>query len=397
MTGRVFALALLTAISFYRNALADPCEVLAGQVGASSGPAFVVSFPTAPPGPLKDAAFLYDNAVAAIALVGCGRVDQARRIGDAILFALDHDRFWHDGRLRNAYRAGPVDPLKLPGWWDNQRQAWLEDRYQVGSDSGNMAWAMLALLALDQAGAGPAYRTGAERIGLWVAERQDHRGAGGFTGGTFGHEPSPTDNLWKSTEHNTDLAAAFHRLAQVTGNPSWRDRAAEAARFVEAMWDPARDCYATGTTEDGVTVNPIVALDAQAWPPLALPQAASHSANLLAVLDRRVRDGTGFAYSDSRGGVWTEGTAQTALLLALTGRTADAGKLMAVIEAQRAPEGGYYATSVERLPTGFALQTDPSQPRLYFHLPHLAATAWAALASTRFNPFTGTRDLPGQN
>ncbi|MBV9044078.1 MAG: hypothetical protein JO294_03065, partial [Alphaproteobacteria bacterium] len=91
---------------------------------------------------LKDAAFVYDNAVAVTALVACHEIRRARRIGDALLFALDHDRYWHDGRLRNAYLAGAVtNPVKLPGWWDTQQNGWAEDRYQVGSDTGNLAWA----------------------------------------------------------------------------------------------------------------------------------------------------------------------------------------------------------------------------------------------------------------
>ncbi|HXP96322.1 MAG TPA: hypothetical protein VN809_06395, partial [Telmatospirillum sp.] len=170
------------------------CATLAGLIDAApAGPVFLASFPTVTDGPLHAAAFLYDNAAAAIALVGCGQAQKARPIGDAILAALTHDRFWHDGRLRNGYAAGPVGdgPIKLSGWWDNGRQQWFEDRYQVGSDNGNMAWAMLALLALDRAVGGADYRAGAERIGHWIVTWRDRRGDGGFTGGTFGHEPKP--------------------------------------------------------------------------------------------------------------------------------------------------------------------------------------------------------------
>jgi hypothetical protein len=46
------------------------------------------------------------------------------------------------------------------------------------------------------------------------------------------------------------------------------------------------------------------------------------------------------------------------------------------------------------LPTGFMLATDPSKPRMYLHLEHLGASAWAALAEQGFNPFTGARSLP---
>jgi hypothetical protein len=106
------------------RALATPeasaCGYLAGLIDkAPPGPLFLPSYPTVESGPLHGAAYLYDNAVAAIALVGCGERDKARRIGAAILWAIDNDRTWHDGRLRNAYAAGVVasGSAKLPGWW----------------------------------------------------------------------------------------------------------------------------------------------------------------------------------------------------------------------------------------------------------------------------------------
>src|SRR3569833_3137570 len=126
----------------------DACTYLSGLIPIEGGPLFLPSYPTAEEGPLRGVAFLYDDAVAAIALVGCGEPGKARRIGDAMLAALDHARAWHDGRLRNAYAAGPVDmPVKLGGWWDQAQARWVEGRYQVSSDTGNMAWVMLALLA----------------------------------------------------------------------------------------------------------------------------------------------------------------------------------------------------------------------------------------------------------
>ncbi|KRQ01147.1 hypothetical protein AOQ71_39945 [Bradyrhizobium manausense] len=357
---------------------------------------FLPSYPTVETGPLHGAAYLYDNAVAAIALVGCGERDKASRIGSAILWAIDNDRTWHDGRLRNAYAAGVVaiGPARLPGWWDNTQNKWLEDRYQVGSDVGNMAWAMLALLSIDDVNTGSRFRDGAARLGTWVAQWADARGTGGFTGGTFGHEPTPELRTWKSTEHNTDLAAAFGLLATRTGDLRWRDMATAAERFVETMWDPACACFAAGTAEDGVTRNPILALDAQVWPLTALSGAAGKFASAITTAERRMSVDKGFAYGEDRDGVWTEGTSQMALLLKLLGRTAQAKSLVAVIESRRSPDGGFYATDVRALPTGFMLDTDPAKPRVYFRLPHLGAASWAALAERGFNPFTATSGLP---
>jgi predicted MFS family arabinose efflux permease len=366
------------------------CATLSGLIDAApSGPVFLASYPTVTEGPLHGTAFLYDNAVASIALIGCGETGKARRIGDAILAALKNDRFWHDGRLRNGYAAGAVGegPAKLSGWWDSARQQWLEDRYQVGSDIGNMAWAMLALLAIDRAGVGPNYLEGAKLIGRWTLSSNDRHGVEGFTGGTFGHEPEPQIVTWKSTEHNTDLSAAFNRLADVTGDPIWRERADETARFVGSMWDSSCNCFAVGTGEDGVTHNPFLALDAQIWPLLAIASETPREAAVLATVERRLRVGNGFAYSQVKDAIWTEGTAQVALLYALTGHEPEAQAATEAILRQQAPVGGFYATDAPNLPTGFMLPTDPTKPRLYYRLPHLGATAWAALAERRFNPF----------
>ena len=131
--------------------VAGACGYLARSIATlPAGAVLLASYPSERRGVLSKVAFTYDNAVAAIALVGCGQVAQAARIGDALLLALDNDRYWHDGRLRNGYAAGAISarPLRLAGWWDPKAKRWLEDAYQASSDSGNMAWAMLALLSL---------------------------------------------------------------------------------------------------------------------------------------------------------------------------------------------------------------------------------------------------------
>jgi hypothetical protein len=373
----------------------DACAYLSGLIPVEGGPLFLPSYPTAEDGPLRGVAFLYDDAVAAIAFTGCGEAGKARRIGDAILAALDHDRAWHDGRLRNAYAAGPVDtPVKLGGWWDQAQGRWLEDRYQVSSDTGNMAWAMLALLTLDQALGDVRYRAGAARIGNWVAGRVDQRGAGGFTGGYSGWEPSPAAVEWKSTEHNTDLAGAFALLAKATGDKAWSDRARQAAAFVGAMWDDGCGCFAVGTTDDGVTPNHVLALDAELWPLLAISAMASHLSPDLATVDSRLAVGDGYTYSDAGDAVWTEGTAQAALVWGLFGRPDRADQAERAVAEQRAPRGGYFATPQLRLKTGFADAANPGMQRYYYHLPHLAAAAWAALAEKHFNPFNASATLP---
>jgi hypothetical protein len=174
-------------------AAASACQALSKVAGANGPPAFLTGFPSAPPKELSDVAFTYDNAVAAVALISCRETAKAARIGDAMLSAQDNYRYWHDGRLRNGYLSGAATakPLKLPGWWDSKQNMWVEDQYQMGSDDGNQAWAILAFLALYRAGAGQKYLKGAERIGTYVEMYFDTREPAGFNGGVFGDEPTP--------------------------------------------------------------------------------------------------------------------------------------------------------------------------------------------------------------
>ena len=374
------------------------CTYLADAVDAIPGGAvFLPSYPTAGPGPLRDTAFLYDNALAAMALAGCGAPQQAARIGDAILFGLDHDRYWHDGRLRNAYLAGAVGPdgsAKLAGWWDRAQNRWVEDRYQVASDSGNLAFAMLALLALDKTTGDNRYRNGAVRIAAWLAREDTNKYPGGFVGGTFGHEPDPRIERWKSTEHNSDLSAAFAGLARATQDARWSAPARSAAVFVAAMWLAPCRCFAAGTGEDGATPNATLALDAQLFPLLAVPGAGNKFAAALATARGRLSDDGGVSYGGAKGGLWTEGTAQLALAEELSGSGKAVAGLMKSLGRLRTENGSYYAADTRELPTGFVLDTDASQTRQYYHLPHLGATAWVALAERKYNPFTLGDKLP---
>ena len=107
-----------------RDQLRDAgCQTLTQRVAAipGNGPVMLASYEPAPggeplPGPLKESAFVYDNALAGIALIACGQKDAARRIADGVVAGVTRDRHYHDGRLRNAYRAGamPADgPVPL--------------------------------------------------------------------------------------------------------------------------------------------------------------------------------------------------------------------------------------------------------------------------------------------
>ena len=87
-----------------------------------------------------NAAYVYDNALAGLALLAGGEREAASRIGDALVLAQNDDRYWKDGRLRNAYQAGPMSiPAKLPGWWNDKGRC-LAGRSLIRPDRKPAQW-----------------------------------------------------------------------------------------------------------------------------------------------------------------------------------------------------------------------------------------------------------------
>jgi len=359
------------------------CAVLAARVAAvpGDGPLFLESWEGMNEPALKGAAFTYDNALAAIALKACGRLPEAKRIGAALALAATEDRAGHFGRLRNVYRAGAQTERPLPpmGWWQADQGRWVEDDYAVGSATGNVAWAGLALLALGEHDA-------ARRLGDWITNHtRDDKGAGGYSGGIFGDGADGSLLSWKSTEHNVDAAAFF----------AWLGRGGEAAHaraFLTAMWDQPGGRFFVGTGPDGVTPNTISSgLDAQLWP-LLIADAPADWRRALDFAHRVHGVPGGFDFSDDRDGLWVEGTAQAALVLKRIGRASEAEHLLQEIARQRSPGGYLYATREERITTGLALTPSSTTDDFYYYRrPHLGATSWAILADLDWNPFSATR------
>ncbi|HYC05516.1 MAG TPA: hypothetical protein VED40_19650 [Azospirillaceae bacterium] len=381
------------------------CRAMAQRVAAysGSGPVFLRSFekpevlaPLDEPA-LATTAFTYDNALAAIALVSCGKVAEAERIGEALRLAATSDRHWRDGRLRNAYRAGPVESMPLPpGWYDKAAGRWAEDPHQVGTSTGNVAWAALALLTLHEATGKAPYRDAAAGAMLWVVNAtRDPSGPGGFAGGFHGFEPAPDRLGWKSTEHNLDAAAALDWLARSTGEARWREPAREARAFLDAMWDAKGESgrFLIGTLPDGRTkATERSGLDAQLWPILGIADAPAGWRRALEHAERAHGVSGGYDFNDDRDGLWVEGTAQAALSWRAAGDGKRAGALLAELARHVSPHGLLFATREPRITTGLALgPASTNADFFYYRHPHLGATAWAVLAAQGWNPFTGKR------
>lgn len=332
--------------------------------------------------PLHSAAFTYDNALAVIALLACGKPLQAERIGEALRLAA-----MNDTRLRDTYRAGVIKGSKpLPnGWWDAERKRWVDaahdysGAYQDGTSCGNVAWAALALLALHDATGQTRWRDAAVHLAEWVvANAKDTRGAGGFDGGIEAYLLVPKKAWWKSTEHNIDLAALFAWLARTDAPGGWATQARHARDFVAAQWDASSGHFWMGTTADGTTsLRTPSALDVQLWAQL-LPDAPHEWQRALSWIERTNAVKGGFNFTDPPDGLWTEGTGQAALVYRWLGRDTEADTLLMSIAQQASPGGFLYATREPRITAIYSY---------YYRQPHLAATAWAVLAALDHNPY----------
>ena len=345
----------------------------------------------------KNVGFTYDNAVALLAFLSSKDLARAKLLADALVYAQQHDRYFKDGRIRNAYQAGDiasppgwesfgrVGSVRMPGWSDPQSGQWMEDEFQVSTHTGNMAWAMLALIRYYEIAGGNKYLVSAQKMGEWIETHcRDTRGAGGYTGGYGGWEPSPTKLFYKATEHNIDLYAVFSRLYKITKQAKWANRANYAKKFVLSMWNGSY--FWTGTGDDGVTVTQEpIPQDVQSWSLLALKGKGKPYWSALEYVEDHHRVGGGYDFNEDADGIWFEGTGQMAVAYAYTGNNEEWRRIVNFLQSRVAPSGGLIAANLNELTTGLYLTT--GEPWLYYRRQHVGATGWMIFALRKFNPF----------
>lgn len=376
------------------------CAALDAAVTAEpGGPLLLASYQVGenPPGDtqaLRGTAFTYDNALAAIALFACGKPTSARRIADALVLATAADPQFHDGRVRNAYAAGLVagPVMKLPGYWDARRNGWNQDAYQVSFATGNAAWAALALLEAYRRTRHSPYLDAAQRVLAWIrAETHEGKPPAGFIGGYFLGGPSMIRQGWKSTEQNVDVAAAWTALDRLVPTADAKAQAAIAAGFVRSQWDGREGRFYIGTGPDGQTSDhDHSGLDAQIWPLIGIANPPAEWSRVLAFVDAVHGVSGGYGFNRGPDGVWTEGTAQMASVFVVRGLSKRAAPLWRLLRQQQTEQGWLFATPQPRIATGLAIgPASVTSDFFYYHLPHLGATAWAAIAAKGVNPFSG--------
>lgn len=347
---------------------------------------------------IQNAAFSYDNALAALAFISENRQAEAQTIVDAFVYAVENDRYQPD-RVRNAYAYGDLRPFpgwesgaRLPGWYQTDDRSYYEDRYQVGTNVGNTSFVALALLHYYRQFGGEQYLAMARTIMNWVLDHC-YDGTPGFTAGYDGWPEGDGSAVYtytyKSTEHNIDAYAVFTQLYALTGEKRYQDASESARTFLISMYDPAGGTFYSGTGNDGVTPNKEnIVLDTHVWSLLALGKEAFapyEEALSNAAAMQTEEGGYPFHANNTNGGWWPEGTAFTSLALREYGMHDKAKSALDAMMAIQLPGGGFPAATVPELTTGFYLFT--GEPWVYSDIPHIAPAAWYVMAVNGFNPY----------
>ncbi|MGH9666935.1 MAG: hypothetical protein ACRD9L_21130, partial [Bryobacteraceae bacterium] len=405
-----------------------------------SDPRFLVSYETeypASPDPLingfdvvqVNTAYCYDNAVALLAFAATGLKARSQLVADALVYALDNDRYWADGRLRNAYMGGDLtlppgwlargkpNTVRMSGWYDAAKKAWFEDAYNVSSNTGVMAWACLSLLAFYGLYGGHSYLAAVERIAGWIiANCESNSKNHTFTAGQEGWEPDAAGTpsgafrirTYEATEHSIDLYAVFSRLYQITGKVTYDVAAQRAFNFATRIaWNQPGQEFYTGTDDSGVLQNfvgSVIPLDIQVWSLMSLRDQNTPYLGTLDTVERlhALQGGYGFCQTSAvrnsvtladgvknslAAGVWYEGTAHVAAAHRLFGSQSKYTDLVLFLDGARFASGAMPAASVDKLDTGFDL--NDGKPWIYLHRAHVGATSWFVLATAPdpVNPF----------
>lgn len=352
----------------------------------------------------SDDAYLYDNAVAAIALSYAGADWHAQKIADAMVFAQGHDRKFHDGRLRNAYISGDAKSdsgrslmaekvtIRLPGFWQDGR--WQEDSYTVSTSTGNMAWTIIALCTVAK-NAPEMQREQYLAAAISAADfvirlKSDH---GGFTAGYEGWDDAQTKVTYLSTEHNIDLAVAFSSLADAIEEKDpvkameYRKAAKYAKDFVFSMYDKDLCCFYTGTEIDEKTVSKgVIPLDANTLAILAFSDDLKDVYKIVSFVEKRMTVGEGFDFSaGDLDGIWNEGTAQMAVCYRVLGSSDKYQKMMDYLKTQVDVDGSIPAADRDGVSTGFVIIGSDILWE-YHNTQSIGATGWLAFAQMNRNP-----------
>ena len=371
-------------------------------------------------GTFYSTAFIYDNAILALAYLAANRMGHAQILGDAILAAQALTNM--GGAVEQTYFAGVNNGS---GVYVTAGISYLQ-----GITVGNVAWAGIALAQLYHRTGQPRFLKGAVAAASYIQTFEDTSAA------NAGYFYGPGAN-YKSTEHNIDVYALFTMLATLTGQGSYTAGATHAKNFATGpMFDVPSGHFWTGTNSASVTdINYNNSPeDVNTWSYLAFKDP-KYAVSIDWVKTNLATTDTSFAYNNSWGygvkniringmtyaslsklgtaigdaaadadAVWIEGTGH--LIAALFQRKLPASKdllsfhgdealALTLIESCQVAQAnpGITGQTVNGQPLvvgqGLMASTSPLNTGFnfdYFPYYHIAATGWYIMGALGFNP-----------
>lgn len=334
----------------------------------------IESYYTPYPPAQEKAAWVYDNALAIIALLARHNpedITRARILCDALIYCQDNDPS-RDGRLRNSYYADAIPSAK--------------NSY---SYCGNMAWAIIGLMQY--------YRFSEDTDTAFlnrVLSASDKLGRFIVTAYSDPNNPGyclKEGVTYKSTENNISAYVAFKHLYDVTNDTYWKEKANSARVFVTTYMDDSTK-FCVGSTDNGISVNDYYleqTEDVNAWGVLAFGYKYKYALTFVENNCWTQKSSfTGFDFNTDKDGVWFEGVAHMACAYEYIGDADKTALFLTNLEraqtdAQNNNDKGITATPDNQVSTGFG--------EYYYPSLHLGATSWFLLAETNYNAFWGTK------
>ncbi len=335
---------------------------------------------------LRTAAFVYDNALAVIALLACDKRALALRIGEAL-------RTRGDRPIRVCATSIARAPSATSRWrtagGTRRRIAGSRMRTSRAARPGNVAWTALALLAAlrRDARSALARRRGESRAldrrtcgrGRCARIQRRHRWLRrAAREGSPGNRPSTTSTWprYSTASRAQTRKAAGERVRTTRAASSLRNGMRRAGISSSAPCPMARRRTArirVSTCNCGRSCCPTRRRSGEA-------RSSTSNKNMRC---RRLR----FQHGPRRPLARRHRAGRTRLSDHRTRR----GSRQTASRRSRSSSatGGFvYATREPRITTGLAIgSASTSADFYYYRLPHLGATAWAALAATKRNPF----------
>lgn len=360
----------------------------------------------------KNAANTQDNALKMITdlllydtTMNIQYLNDAKLLGDAFVYAIDNDRYFNDGRIRNVYKSGELvnydSTVNMSGWWVDSLGIWREDSIAVSTYTGNVAWVGLALTSLYEATNDNQYLDAAEILANWCIDST--QALIGFTGGFIDFDSIQKKVYWQSTEHNMVLYALFSRLECITTNSNYLIAAENAKQYDSLLWKEYDNFFWPGTTEDGTIINNFLQVPAHiqalyilAFNDTTLPYSAGiewakqycflseyNSPNYNQLLN-------GYDYNKDKDGIWFEGSCQLALANKMMGNELFAEDsvlnfIQYVQENHINPM--FYNFNNKGIVSADTNHTTTGSGWEYHNRLSLGATCWYIIAKLGLNPF----------